>query len=133
VLVAIAVGQTVERTGQIMISFHFRWWRAHTRTRTTVAVEVSRAINKRETIAAVHIHSHTRAQVVDLLRFIITPRAILWSCIPLTYMSCYFFLKLGQSHKVQRKNASGGTPVGCSAGMRLNIDLLVPNGRARTT
>lgn len=69
-----------------MISFHFRWWRAHARTRTTVAVVVSRAINKRETIAVMHIHSHTRAQVVDLLRFIITPRAILWSCIPPTYL-----------------------------------------------
>lgn len=93
-LVAIAVGQTVERTGQIMISFHFRWWLAHARTRTTVAVVVSRAINKRETIAAVHIHSNTRAQVVDLLRFIITPRAILWSCIPPTYLyELLFFLE----------------------------------------
>lgn len=45
-----------------MISFHFRCWRAYnTRTRTTVAVVVSRAINKRETIAAVHIRSHKHA------------------------------------------------------------------------
>lgn len=68
VLVAVAVGQTVERTGQIMISFHFRWrWRAPSGTGTTVVVVVvvSRAINKRgATIAAVHInargtHTHT--------------------------------------------------------------------------
>jgi len=80
VLVAVAVGQTVKRTGQIMISFHFRRVRrrASSGTGTTVVVVVSRAINKRETFAAVHINAHnthTRTQVVDLLRFIITPRA----------------------------------------------------------
>jgi len=112
--------------------------RFYTRTRTTVAVVVSRAINKqRETTAAVHISSHTHTHTRNRARpsrrpftiYYYTSCEISYRAAVRTYL-IYVLLFFLETRPKPNGPAKSTRPVARVAGMRLNIDLRVPDGRA---